>query len=213
MDARRARLRYAVLTAVVAGSVAAVSAACVFSKPNVSAEQEACSSIATFLGSCASSSACSSAAAADCSQITATFSDALLNGMITCAQAQQTCDAGSALTSPCAFSNAGAASTVQLQLASDYCAACAPDASSCAGAFYGLGGVGIVEAPAFAATDGIVGYIDETCTSHLDIDAGAAACAEAFVACARPILAAQLFLPGECTGDASAVPPLGPDGG
>jgi len=213
MDARRARLRYAVLIAAVGASIAAASAACVFSNAKTSAEQEACSSLATFLGSCASSSACSSAAAADCSQITATLSDALINGMITCAQTQQTCDAGSVLTSPCVFTNAGAASTMQLQLASDYCAACAPGNASCVKAFYGAGGIGIVEAPAFAATDGIVGYVDKTCTSDLDIDAGAAACAEAFVDCARPILTAQLFVPGACTGDASFLPPLGLDGG
>jgi len=212
MDARRARLRNAALIAAVAVGSAAVSAACVFSAAG-SPEQQACGSIATFLGSCSSSSACASAAAADCSQITSTLSDALINGMITCAQTQQTCDAGSALDSPCVFANLGSPSATQTQLAADYCAACAPHSSSCAAAFYGVGGVGIVEVPAFAATDGIVGYIDQTCASHLDGDAGAAACTEAFVACARPILTAQLFAPGACTGDAGLVPPLGLDGG
>jgi hypothetical protein len=190
-----------------------VSAACVFSSAKGSAEQQACGSLATFLGSCASSSVCTSAAAADCSQITATLSDALINGMITCAQTQQTCDAGSALTSPCVLTNIGSASATQLKLASDYCAACAPGNTSCPNAFYAVGGVGVVEAPVFAAADGILAYVDQTCTPHLDIDAGAAACTDAFVACARPVLTAQLFVPAECTGDAPFVPPLGPDGG
>jgi hypothetical protein len=104
---------------------------------------------------------------------------------------------------------------VQAKVASDYCAACDPTAATtCATAFYGAGGVGIVDAPVFAASDAICSTIDQTCTTHLSLDAGSTACADSFVACARPILSAQLFAPGACTGDASFVPPLVlPDGG
>ncbi len=193
----------------------AIAGGCVFGSPTPPVT-EVCGALGGYFQSCPVSSACSAAYSRDCDKVSTALSSAAINALFLCAQNGQTCgDAGTAVLSACVTIELKSqpASAAQLQLASDYCRACAPTVESCATDFYqptGPAGSGLTALS--LSGDETVQKVDSACTPHLPTDAGAAACDDQFRACALPIATAGFYLPPECVSDAGL--PLEPaDGG
>ena len=192
-----------------AALVGSVAGGCVYSN-NTNPVASVCGAIGGYAQTCAVASGCQAAVVRDCSKVTLSLSSAAFNAIFDCATAKgATCEnASSPLTSPCVvtdFPEVGAATSAdqpELQLAADYCRACAPTDPECTTTFYAgfTAADGGKEVPAAAlAGDQTLQTVDSTCIPMLSADAGVAACEAAFTACAAPILAAGIYFPPECT--------------
>jgi hypothetical protein len=176
-----------------------------------------CSALSAYVTQCKVTDPCTVASAQTCTDYVSAFSPAALTAFTACTSTLTCADAGSTATATCIGSQEAniAPSTAQLQLATDYCAACATvypeeDAGSCAQIFYAqLTTANTDEAGSSASAadigsaflelnDTLVTSVDTTCAKPLGADAGPLGCIAGFEVCAGAVIDKAVKTPPAC---------------